>query len=140
MEQELASETKEQLNPKMGAGGVVDVEFCAQYLQLLHGHEIPEVRTTSTLAALEALRRARRLSEEDARTLTEGYLFSRRVENRLRLIHGYSLSHLPTQGRQASKLGRRLGYLGPAAGEKFLADFQRIRAEVRKTYLKLMRE
>ncbi|HZX40928.1 MAG TPA: bifunctional [glutamate--ammonia ligase]-adenylyl-L-tyrosine phosphorylase/[glutamate--ammonia-ligase] adenylyltransferase, partial [Myxococcaceae bacterium] len=91
MEREVAGESVERLNPKTGQGGLVDVEFATQYLQLLHGTSLPEVRQPGTLEALAALAARGRLRREDATELREGYLFLRRVENRQRLVHGRAL-------------------------------------------------
>ncbi len=138
MEKELAQESLEAVNPKLGHGGLVDVEFATQYLQLRHGALHPSVRTTNTLAALDALEREGCLDEADARSLREGYLFLRRVENRLRLVHGHSLSSMPTSGRPLELLARRLGYLGADAGKALLCDYRARTEAVRATYCRLM--
>lgn len=139
MERELAQESHEQLNPKTGHGGLVDVEFATQYLQLIHGGARPSVRTANTLEGIAALEASGVLAPADARTLREGYLFHRRVENRLRLVHGHSLSHLPTFGRPLALLARRLGYVGAEPGAAFLADYRARAAEVREAYARLLR-
>src|SRR5262249_25942781 len=134
MEREIARESAEQLNPKTGHGGLVDVEFAAQYLQLLHRGRSLAVRVPSTLQALAALQAEGFLSRSDAELLTEAYLFHRRVENRLRLLHGFSLAHLPTSGRPLAMLARRLGYLGSDPGSQFLADYRAYTDRVRQVY------
>ncbi|PTL78271.1 bifunctional [glutamate--ammonia ligase]-adenylyl-L-tyrosine phosphorylase/[glutamate--ammonia-ligase] adenylyltransferase [Vitiosangium sp. GDMCC 1.1324] len=139
MERELAQENAQQLNPKLGQGGLVDVEFTVQYLQLLHGRDAPRVRSTNTLMALEGLQTEGRLSPEDAEVLREGYLFLRRVENRLRLIHASSLAHMPTSGRPLAQLARRLGVLGQDPGETFLARYRACAAGVRDVYARILR-
>ncbi|HEX8824386.1 MAG TPA: bifunctional [glutamate--ammonia ligase]-adenylyl-L-tyrosine phosphorylase/[glutamate--ammonia-ligase] adenylyltransferase [Archangium sp.] len=139
MERELAQENAQQLNPKLGQGGLVDVEFTVQYLQLVHGREHPRVRSTNTLEALEGLQAEGGLPPEDAETLRQGYLFLRRVENRLRLIHDSSLAHMPTSGRALAQLARRLGVLGPHPGETFLAQYRACAARVRDVYARVMR-
>ncbi len=139
MERELAQENAWQLNPKLGQGGLVDVEFTVQYLQLLHGREHPQVRETNTLLALEALRLEGCISPADADTLRQGYLFLRRVENRLRLVHASSLAHMPTHGRPLALLARRLGVLGPEPGETFLAGYRASAVRVRDVYARVLR-
>ena len=99
MERELARESHESLDVKTGHGGLVDVEFATQYLQLVHGGRLAAVRTPNTLEALEALQIQGALGGGDAEALHQGYLFLRRVETRLRLVHGEALSRLPITGR-----------------------------------------
>jgi glutamate-ammonia-ligase adenylyltransferase len=139
MERELAHENAQQLNPKLGQGGLVDVEFTVQYLQLVHGREHPRVRGTNTLAALEGLQAEGLLPPEDAEALRQGYLFLRRVENRLRLVHASSLAHMPTGGRPLAQLARRLGVLGTEPGETFLAQYRASAARVRDVYARVLR-
>ena len=138
MEREVAGESAEQLNPKTGQGGLVDVEFATQYLQLRFGGELAALRLPNTLEALEALAAAGRLGRDEALALREGYLFLRRVENRQRLVHGRALQHLPTRGRALEVLARRLGYGGPDPGASFLADYRAAAATVRATYVRVL--
>lgn len=138
MERELAREDEWQLNPKTGHGGLVDVEFTAQYLQLRYGMQSEAVRTSNTLRAIAALLAERRLSRADSDVLRQGYLFHRRVENRLRLVHGFSLEHLPTSGRPLALLARRLGYLGIDPGPQFLSDYRRYTDRVREVYARIL--
>jgi glutamate-ammonia-ligase adenylyltransferase len=140
MEREVAGESVEQLNPKTGQGGLVDVEFATQYLQLVHGGTLRGVRQPGTLDALAALAAAGRLRREDAAGLREGYLFLRRVENRQRLVHGRALQHLPTRGRPLVLLARRLGYGGPDAGGAFLSEYRAVAATVRAAYVRVLQQ
>jgi glutamate-ammonia-ligase adenylyltransferase len=139
MERELAHENAQQLNPKLGQGGLVDVEFIVQYLQLVHGRDFPRVRNTNTLTALEGLLAEGRLALEDAEVLRQGYLFLRKVENRLRLVHASSLAHMPTSGRPLAQLARRMGVIGPTPGETFLAQYRASAARVRDVYARVLR-
>src|SRR4030095_10662868 len=115
MEREVGGESVDQLNPKTGQGGLVDVEFATQYLQLMHGAALPSVRQPGTLEALAALAAGGTLRREDAAELREGYLFLRRVENRQRLVHGRPLQRLPTRGQPLPLLPRPPGLGGAAA-------------------------
>ena len=139
MEREIARETAEQLDLKSGRGGLVDVEFAVQYLQLVHGGVLPSVRRTNTLEALAALQAEGAIDAGSADRLRRGYLFHRRVESRLRLVQGRSISNLPTSGRPLQLLARRLGYLGPEAGEAFLSEYRAYAAQVREVYAALLR-
>ncbi|WP_242342920.1 bifunctional [glutamate--ammonia ligase]-adenylyl-L-tyrosine phosphorylase/[glutamate--ammonia-ligase] adenylyltransferase [Anaeromyxobacter terrae] len=134
MESELAKEASRGKNPKTGHGGLVDVEFAAQFLQLAHGHAHPEIRTGSTPVALERLRAAGLLREAEFEALARGYDFLRRVELRLRIVHDFAIDHLPESGPALHQLARRLGYYGPAPGDRFLADYARTTGAVRQAF------
>jgi [glutamine synthetase] adenylyltransferase / [glutamine synthetase]-adenylyl-L-tyrosine phosphorylase len=140
IEVEVAGETAGELDPKAGHGGLVDVEFATQYLQLRHGARLPAVRGPNTLDALAALAAEGLLSPEDGRTLRMGYLFHRRVENRLRLVHGRTLARLPTQGAPLALLARRLGHGGADPGGAFLAVYRRQAEAVRAAYNRVLLE
>ncbi|HET9155468.1 MAG TPA: bifunctional [glutamate--ammonia ligase]-adenylyl-L-tyrosine phosphorylase/[glutamate--ammonia-ligase] adenylyltransferase, partial [Myxococcaceae bacterium] len=140
MEREVAGESVERLNLKTGQGGLVDVEFATQYLELVHGGALREVRQPGTLDALAALAASGRLRREDAAELRDGYLFLRRVENRQRLVHGRALQHLPTRGRPLLLLARRLGYGGPDAGGAFLSEYRAVAATVRAAYVRVLQQ
>jgi glutamate-ammonia-ligase adenylyltransferase len=91
METELGKERRDRLNLKVGRGGIVDVEFAVQYLQLVHGPGNPSLRGRSTLKALYELLRANVLSPDDFRALDEGYRHLRAMEVSLRLSHDASI-------------------------------------------------
>ncbi len=128
MEREVAGESAEQLNPKTGQGGLVDVEFATQYLQLRSEAALRQLRLPNTLEALEALAAAGGWAATTRRALREGYLFLRRVENRQRLVHGRPLQHLPTRGRSAGAPGPAAGLRGAGPGGlTFLGATARLR-------------
>ncbi|HEY6006800.1 MAG TPA: bifunctional [glutamate--ammonia ligase]-adenylyl-L-tyrosine phosphorylase/[glutamate--ammonia-ligase] adenylyltransferase, partial [Geobacteraceae bacterium] len=136
MEVELAREKEGSYNIKTGRGGMVDVEFIVQFLQLRHGREIPEIRSPNTLTALKALGRCGILGAEDCATLVSGYKFLRRLENRLRIIHDYSMNDLGGSVSYMNKLARRLGYDQrlKLPGEALTKDYEQITAGVRGVY------
>jgi glutamate-ammonia-ligase adenylyltransferase len=102
MEAEVSKEASRGRNPKTGRGGQVDVEFAAQFLQLAHGHDHPEIRTGSTADALVRLREAGLLAEPTFRALSAGYAFLRRVELRLRIVKRSGTSFALLSGCQLS--------------------------------------
>ena len=89
--------------------------------------------------ALEGLQAEGCLPPEDAEVLRQGYLFLRRVENRLRLVHASSLAHMPTSGRPLAQLARRLGVLGSDPGKTFLTQYHACAARVRDVYARVLR-
>ncbi|HOP40477.1 MAG TPA: bifunctional [glutamate--ammonia ligase]-adenylyl-L-tyrosine phosphorylase/[glutamate--ammonia-ligase] adenylyltransferase, partial [Geobacteraceae bacterium] len=142
MEHELARETVGSYNIKTGRGGMVDVEFLVQYLQLKFGSGYPEIRGVTTLDALKAIHDAALIDGEDYRALHEGYTFLRHLENRLRIIHDYSMNALGGTKSYLNKLARRLGYEEKLRnpGEVLMADYERITGKVRKVYDRILGE
>ena len=120
----------------MGRGGIVDVEFLTQYLQIIHGREHPEIKETNTLIALEAIHQAGFLGESDYEILSKGYKFLRRLENKLRLIHDQSINELSGEEGYLTRLAKRLGYpdCDPSPGKLFLDDYQKITEGVRAVF------
>lgn len=94
---------------KLGPGGLSDVEFATQLLQLRHGGRIPELRVTGTFPALEALRDAGLLSSNDFHALHDAYLFCTRVRLRLHLQSGRPSDSLPVVQEESSRLAASLG-------------------------------
>ncbi|HDK44754.1 MAG TPA: bifunctional glutamine-synthetase adenylyltransferase/deadenyltransferase, partial [Actinobacteria bacterium] len=95
---------------KLGPGGLTDIEFFTQLLQLRHGGREPALRTEGTIPALKELARAGILTAEQAYTMISAYRFCARVRNRLYLQLGKPADALPTDGVQGVRLGRSLGY------------------------------
>ena len=123
---------------KLGAGGLADVDFAAQLLQLVHGALRPSVRTPSTLAALRALRDAGLLSPDDSETLQASWRFLRRLELRLRLMRDRGVSKMPRSGRALAVLARRLGYAGADPGAQLLAEHAEVARRTRAVFRRLV--
>lgn len=134
MEKELAQETAHRFDLKTGRGGLVDVEFLVQYLQLREGPRREAVRVRATKHALEALAREGVLPEDDARTLGESYAFLRRLEMRLRIVHDRSIRQFTADPAELDKLARRLGYHGQQPGARLLADYREHSGRIRAIY------
>jgi glutamate-ammonia-ligase adenylyltransferase len=131
MEVELGKETPGRLNVKLGRGGLVDVEFLTQALQLVHGHDHPEVRRASTVAALTGLGRVGALPSRTVEALVQHYRFLRRVATALRLLSGRPPDTLELAGPMPRRVASALGY---ASREAFIADYQTRTAAVRAVY------
>ncbi|MCY3743262.1 MAG: DUF294 nucleotidyltransferase-like domain-containing protein [Candidatus Poribacteria bacterium] len=113
-------------NVKSGYGGLVDIEFAVQTLQLVHGGEAPSVRVQNTPLAIERLQNIGVLTEVQCDGLSEAYLFLRRVENALRIVHDRALDALPKNRTELAQLARRLGYEeteGASTVDAFLQDY-----------------
>lgn len=95
---------------KLGPGGLSDVEFLTQLLQLRNGGAVPELRTTGTFAALDALRTTEILSASDYGALHDSYLFCTRARLRLHLQSGRPSDSLPTDHEALARLAASLGF------------------------------
>ncbi|WP_243712946.1 bifunctional [glutamine synthetase] adenylyltransferase/[glutamine synthetase]-adenylyl-L-tyrosine phosphorylase [Actinomadura sp. 6K520] len=112
-----------RLHTKLGPGGLADVEWVAQLLQLRHAHEVPALRTTRTLDTLDAAVQARLLNAEDAGVLEEAWCLATRIRGAMMLVRGRASDLLPTDHhRERSAVSRVLGY--PGTGD-LLEDHRR---------------
>jgi glutamate-ammonia-ligase adenylyltransferase len=100
------------VNVKYSPGGIIDIEYAAQYLQIQHGHDRPELRTPNTLEALDRLGRKRLLSKKECGRLRDAYLFLRYLIDGLRMVRGNAEDLiLPEESSDEFQfLARRLGY------------------------------
>jgi glutamate-ammonia-ligase adenylyltransferase len=101
-------DSRSQGDMKRGAGGLVDVEFVVQYLQLVHARERPEVLKPNSWDALDALKRAGILGKVDHASLRDAYDFLRAVESRLRIVRNRSSTGWPEHDEEVGRLARRL--------------------------------
>lgn len=141
MEVERAGPAGKGAHVKLGSGGIVDIEFVVQYLQLQHGGENRLLRTPNTLEALRGLGAAGLLPVEESAALEESYRFLRRVENRLRIVADLSVNTLPKAPAKLEKLAKRMGYAPrpeAAAREQFLGDYTAHTGRVRAIYNRVM--
>ena len=113
-------------NVKSGYGGLVDIEFVVQTLQLVHGGDAPAIRVQNTPLAIDRLQQIGVLTKPQRDSLSEAYLYLRRVENALRIVHDRALDALPKNRTELAQLARRLGYVEteevPIA-DAFLQDY-----------------
>jgi glutamate-ammonia-ligase adenylyltransferase len=117
---------------KLGRGGLSDVEWTIQLLQLQHAFEVPGLRTASTLPAITAARKAGLITEGDADALTNGWLKASHTRNALMLVRGKPEDQIPSQGRELAAVARAMGY--PAGGDpgEFVDDYRRATRRARK--------
>lgn len=143
MEKELAKEDPTRFNLKKGKGGMVDIEFLAQMLQLSHGYHLPDLRRRGTLDALKALMDHKMIKKSEYRLLSEGYLFLRRLDHRLRLERDQSIDILEREAVKLHAVAQALGYGSPASrrksgekndGELLLRDYELRRERIRACY------
>jgi glutamate-ammonia-ligase adenylyltransferase len=134
IEKELGRETDRRWHYKKGRGGLVDIEFLVQYLQLKLGRVYDQLLTPNTLEALERLGSTQVLVAADRNALCEAYEFYRvleiYLEARFKLKEGY----LDPHHECVPALAELLGFPGP---KDFLDYFKKTREEVRRIYLKV---
>jgi glutamate-ammonia-ligase adenylyltransferase len=119
---------------KLGPGGLRDVEFAVQLLQLVHGRADESLRAPDTLSALEALTAGGYIGRDDGEALTEAYCWLRRTEHRLQLRHLRRTQTVPRDEAGRTWLARSLGYSGR---REFDEDWARRSVEVRRLHEKL---
>ena len=136
MEHELAREQQGFHDLKLGRGGMLDIDFVVQYLQLRHGQD-PALRVRSTPQALGALAASGHLTAELARDLEQSYRFLRRLESRLRMVRDRPAARLPGTAQGLEVMARRLGYRrqpDSSPGAQLLQEYQRQTDFIRSSY------
>jgi [glutamine synthetase] adenylyltransferase / [glutamine synthetase]-adenylyl-L-tyrosine phosphorylase len=112
---------------KTGHGGIRDIEFVIQFLQLLNGANVPELQTSNTLEAIVQLETTGCLSNLERTLLEENYSFLRKIEHRLQIMFDLQTHLLPDKPDEVRKLALRLGYAerpGRTALAAFEADYR----------------
>jgi glutamate-ammonia-ligase adenylyltransferase len=102
--------TDRALHVKLGPGGLADVEWTVQLLQLQHGYATGGLRTTRTLAALDAAVDAGLVAEDDAAALRAAWRFAARIRNAIMLVRGRPGDTLPAKHDELTAVARLLGY------------------------------
>jgi glutamate-ammonia-ligase adenylyltransferase len=142
MEKELAKEGPRRYDVKLGRGGIVDVEFAVQWLQMKYGRD-PRVRTTDTESAIGALEACGYLDGYLAAVFREGYAMLRRLEQALRVVHGTSASLIEEGAPGLPALARRMGFRDDSAtsrtaSEALLDRYREVTRDVRVAYLTVL--
>jgi glutamate-ammonia-ligase adenylyltransferase len=122
---------------KTGHGGIRDIEFAIQFLQLLNGGALDQVRTGNTLEAIIKLNQAGALTHQESMILEENYSNLRKLEHRLQIMYDLQTHQLPQATSDLTKVARRMGYTdraGVTALEAFRKDYKQ-RTEVNRRIL-----
>jgi glutamate-ammonia-ligase adenylyltransferase len=128
---------------KTGHGGIRDIEFVIQFLQLLNGGDLPEVRTGNTLEAIDALERAECLTLEERTALEENYIMLRKLEHRLQIMFDLQTHTMPDSDEELRKLAIRMGFSdGPHRSplDAFRADYEQRTEKNRQILNRLLNE
>ena len=122
---------------KLGPGGLRDVEFTVQLLQLVHGRTDPAVRTKSTLDSLAALTRASYISRSDTEAFSRDYKKLRLLEHRIQLMHLRRTQLMPDRAGEQRVLARSLvpaERMGTLSAEQMLKAWQKLKRNVRSLH------
>jgi glutamate-ammonia-ligase adenylyltransferase len=110
---------------KLGRGGLADVEWTVQLLQLRYGHEIESLHSTSTLDTLNAIGTAELIAEGDVDVLRQAWLTATKARNALVLVRGKPTDQLPGPGRQLNAVAVAAGW-DNSDGSEFLDNYLRV--------------
>ncbi len=143
LEKELARETSGKYNIKTGWGGLLDIEFGTQLLQLVHGVDHPSLYQANTLLALKELLKLGKVSHELFMNFSEAYNFYRLLENRIYLLTGRSEALLAENRQELDQLAKSIGMSDDSMesdGVALFRDYQQLRSQVRTHFKKAIQD
>ena len=126
---------------KLGVGGIREIEFFVQSLQVLYGGKNPTLQTPNTLEALSQVSQTGLISEEEKIKLTQAYIYLRTLENRLQQAEEQQTHRLPQEPEELFKLARRMNYRNPDPEEALIQmerDLEKHRIFVKNTFENLV--
>jgi glutamate-ammonia-ligase adenylyltransferase len=136
IEKEVVGEEDLERNVKLGRGGIREIEFIAQSLQILHAGKQPFLQTAQTLPCLAQLARYKLLAEEEAQQLDAAYRFLRDVEHRLQMEENQQTHTIPADRPAQLRLARLMGF---KSGVEFESALQLHTGNVRRVYDQLLK-
>jgi glutamate-ammonia-ligase adenylyltransferase len=136
IEKEIVGAEELERNVKLGRGGIREIEFVAQSLQILHAGRLPFLQTAQTLPCLAKLAQYQLLTGEDAQQLDAAYRFLRDVEHRLQMEDNQQTHVIPTGHPARQRLARLMGFASLA---EFETALQRHTGNVRRVYDQLLK-
>ena len=137
IDDKMASRGHEHRNVKLGMGGIREIEFMVQTIQVLCGGRLAGIRDRSTMGALARFGRYGLLSAGERAALAKAYLFLRNVEHKLQMVHDLQTHALPETPDELTRCAIRLGYSPRdrrAARRRFVADYRRHTARVHRMF------
>ena len=134
------AERKSGFNVKLGRGGVREIEFIAQALQLAHGGRDDWLRVSHTLVSLGRLADRGFITQPERSALSDAYYFLRILEHRLQMEQGLQTHTVPEAGEVQTLIARRMGFSGASAQRDFALALKTHTANVRNTYDRLFSE
>ncbi len=137
IDEKMADRGHERRNVKLGTGGIREIEFLAQTIQVIAGGRVSGIVNRNTLATLEGLHRHRLLAQPELKRLTDAYRFLRDVEHKLQMVHELQTHSLPDDEEQLTQCAIRMGYDARnrrASLIKFRADHTRHTDHVNRAF------
>jgi len=113
-----------QTHFKLGRGGLADIEWTIQLLQMRYAGDVPELRTTRTLAAVDAAVAAELMSQEDGDALKDAWRSASRIRNAITLVRGRPGDSLPRDAKERAAVAHVLGYR-PGESDELVNDYLR---------------
>ena len=132
-----ASRPERANDVKLGRGGIREIEFTVQLLQVVRGGQFPELRMRPTLEALQAVVQARLMPTDTAQALRQAYVFLRQVEHRIQYLDDQQTHQLPTDAPDLLWIAQTLGF---EQTEDFLAQLAVHRTQVAQEFERLLRQ
>ncbi len=137
IDEKIAGRGQQHRNVKLGTGGIREIEFLVQTIQVLIGKAVPDILDRSTVGALQRLCDHHFVAPEDQRRLSKAYWFLRDVEHKLQMMHDLQTHALPDSDEELQRCAVRMGYATEsraAALAQFLADRLRHTSAVHETF------
>ncbi len=136
MEKEIAKENSRRLHFKLGFGGLADIEFAVQYIQLKMGKIFQNLLTPNTLEALEKIGEREILKKDEYETLKSNYLFYRNLEMRMETAFDLRNGYLDPESPLLENLAE---VMGESSEEYLIEKFQEVRKKTREVYLRVLK-
>ncbi len=127
LKQSLEQRASYEENIKLFSGGIRDIEFAIQALQIINGKQYPQLKAASTLEAIIQLNKCKIISDEETLLLTNAYKLYRRIEHYLQLMNDRQTHSIPESGELPEKLAYYLGYKNSA---EFKSELKELREKV----------
>lgn len=135
-ESEIVKSGEIDRNVKLGRGGIREIEFTAQTLQLLHAGRVPFLQGRQTLPTIQKLVQYNFMERDEAASLESAYLFLRDVEHRVQMENNLQTHTIPADAKARERLGRLMGFKSATEFEKARAEHSR---NVRAAYERLLK-
>jgi glutamate-ammonia-ligase adenylyltransferase len=136
----LLRRNPDAIDVKLGAGGIREIEFFCQALQLIHAGKDASIRERNTLKTLSALLSRKYIKEDEERLLRDAYRFLRDLEHRIQIVEGRQSQAIPPSPDALERLARMMGFkdaAGKKAGEFFWEEYRKTTHTVHEIFRSL---
>lgn len=130
----LMRRNPDAVDVKLGAGGIREIEFFCQALQLIHGGKDREIRQRATVDAVKSLRAKNLVKEKDASVLLSSYVFLRNLEHRIQIVEMRQTQAIPSGAKEIARLARMMGFMKT---EEFREEYSKVTSSVHGVFVSL---